>query len=95
MGGGQAGAPADNDHVPWSRPPGMATVTSLVTARAGQWGPSEHSMVSARPPPLPPPSNQAHRAHPHPRDVLPFHTQQAGPAGQDPGTGAGLGQDQA
>jgi hypothetical protein len=38
MGGGQAGAPADNDHVPWSRPPGMATVTSLVTARAGQWG---------------------------------------------------------
>lgn len=21
MGGGQAGAPADDDHVPWSRPP--------------------------------------------------------------------------
>jgi hypothetical protein len=35
MGGGQAGAPADDDHVPWSRPPGMATVTSPVTARAG------------------------------------------------------------
>jgi hypothetical protein len=35
MGGGQAGAPADDDHVPWSRPPGMATMTSPVTARAG------------------------------------------------------------
>ena len=40
MGGGQAGAPVDEDHVPWSRPPppGMATVTSLVTARAGPGG---------------------------------------------------------
>jgi hypothetical protein len=42
MGGGKAGAPADDDHVihvPWSRPPGMATVTSLVTALAGPpWG---------------------------------------------------------
>ena len=39
MGGGQARAPADDDHVPWSRPPGTATVTSLVTARAGPpWG---------------------------------------------------------
>ena len=29
MGGGQAGAPADDDHVPWSRPPpGVATVTA-------------------------------------------------------------------
>jgi hypothetical protein len=35
MGGGQAGAPADDDHVPWSRPPSMATMTSPVTARAG------------------------------------------------------------
>jgi hypothetical protein len=58
MGGGQAGAPADDDRggrplvtsprgrrplaggdVPWSHPPGKATVTSLVTARAGPRGP--------------------------------------------------------
>jgi hypothetical protein len=40
MGGGQAGAPgpADDDHVPWSRPPGIATVTSPVTARVGPGG---------------------------------------------------------
>jgi hypothetical protein len=43
MGGGQAGAPADNDHVPWSRPPGVATVTLLVTARAGPGGPARIS----------------------------------------------------
>jgi hypothetical protein len=38
MGGGQAGAPApaDDDHVPWSRTPCMATVTLPVTALAGQ-----------------------------------------------------------
>jgi hypothetical protein len=41
MGGGQAGAPADDDHVPWPRPPGMATVTSPVTARAGPGGPTK------------------------------------------------------
>ena len=36
MGGGQAEAPADDDHVPWSRPPpGVANVTLPVTARAG------------------------------------------------------------
>jgi hypothetical protein len=40
MGGGQAGAPADDDHVPGHVPPGMATVTSLVTARAGPRGPA-------------------------------------------------------
>jgi hypothetical protein len=40
MGGGQAGAPAEDDHVPCSRPPGMASVTSLVTARAGPRGPA-------------------------------------------------------
>jgi hypothetical protein len=28
MVGGQAGAPADGDHVPWTRPPGVATVTT-------------------------------------------------------------------
>jgi hypothetical protein len=40
MGRGQAGAPADDDHVLWSRPPGVATVTFLVTARAGPCGPA-------------------------------------------------------
>jgi hypothetical protein len=38
MGGGQARAPADDDHVPWSRPPGVTTVTLPVTARAGSAG---------------------------------------------------------
>ena len=28
--GGQAGAPADDDHVPWSRPPDVATVTTVI-----------------------------------------------------------------
>ena len=41
MGGGQAKSPADDDHVPWSRPPGMATVTSPVTVRAGPGGPAQ------------------------------------------------------
>ena len=50
MGGGQAGAPADDDHVPWSRPPGMATVTSLVTSRAGAWGrPGSRNRSGPRP----------------------------------------------
>ena len=40
MGGGQAGAPADDDHVPWSRFPGVATVTLPVTGRAGSPGPA-------------------------------------------------------
>jgi hypothetical protein len=40
MGGGQAGALADDDHVPGHVPvpPGMASVTSPVTARAGPGG---------------------------------------------------------
>ena len=38
MDGGQAGAPADDDHVPWSRSPRMATVTLPVTAQAGPGG---------------------------------------------------------
>jgi hypothetical protein len=37
---GQAGAPADNDNVPWSRPPCVATVTLQVTGRAGLGGPA-------------------------------------------------------
>ena len=40
MGGGQAGAPADDDPVPWSRPPGVATVTLLVIAWAGPGRPA-------------------------------------------------------
>jgi hypothetical protein len=44
MGGGQAGAPADDARSqitsPWSRPPGMTTVTSPVTARVGPGGPA-------------------------------------------------------
>ena len=38
--GGQAGAPADDDHVPWSHTPGVATVTLLFLARAGRPGPA-------------------------------------------------------
>jgi hypothetical protein len=41
MGAGQAGAPADDDHSPGHVPPGMATVTSPVTARAGPGGPAQ------------------------------------------------------
>ena len=40
MGGGQAGAPADDNHVLVTSPPGEATVTSPVTARAGPGGPA-------------------------------------------------------
>jgi hypothetical protein len=49
MGGGQAGAPVDDDHVPWSRPPGMATVTSPVTARTGPGGPGSRNRSGPRP----------------------------------------------
>jgi hypothetical protein len=43
MAGGQAGAPADDDHVPWSRPPGVATVLKmnskrLVADKTDKWG---------------------------------------------------------
>jgi hypothetical protein len=42
MGGGRAGAPADDDYVPWSRPPyGVATLTLLVTARASPGEPAK------------------------------------------------------
>jgi hypothetical protein len=54
MGGGQAGAPADDDHVPWLRPP----------------------------------------RHGH-RDLASHGAGRPGWADQDPGTGAGLGQDPA
>ena len=43
MGGGQR-APADDEHIPWSRAPGVATVPPLsqqVTARADQGGPAQ------------------------------------------------------
>ena len=30
MSGGQAGAPVDDDHVPWSRPPSMATMAAVI-----------------------------------------------------------------
>ena len=41
MGGGQAGAPADDDHVPWSRPPRYGHRDLAVTARAGPDGPAQ------------------------------------------------------
>jgi hypothetical protein len=40
MGGGHAGAPADDDHVPWSRPPWHGHRDLPVTARAGPCGPA-------------------------------------------------------
>jgi hypothetical protein len=50
MGGGQAGAPADDDHVPWSRPPGAATVilwSQCGPPRAGR--PESRSRSGLRP----------------------------------------------
>ena len=39
MGGGQAGAPADDDHVPWSRPPRRGH-RAAVTAGGSRRGPA-------------------------------------------------------
>ena len=53
MGGGQAGAPADDDHVPWTRPPpGVATVSAEirhVTARVAAAGPTRNPEADPEP----------------------------------------------
>ncbi len=43
MGGGQAGAPADDDHVPWSRPPrhGHRDLAGHGASRPGRAGPDD------------------------------------------------------